>query len=292
MPPTTPRPAVLLATWLLPLAAAAQGTAPPAAVPAAADIIEPRIIEPRTSEGLTYALGLAVIDAPTYAGAAGREQKLRPLWSLRYGRFRLSGARSSGLLGPPTAEKGSGASADLIDGTRWTLGLGLRFDNGRSSGDDPALAGLPDIRRTLRARLNSGLRLGGGFSTSLSYSADILGRDGGGQLGWGLGYGWAPWPTATATVGVGATWADRQHMQTYFGITPEAAQRSGRTAFTAGAGLLDLHAGMVLQVPLGSRWNLVGGLALSQLQGDAAASPLTRRPFGATASLALAWRSR
>ncbi len=45
------------------------------------------------------------------------------------------------------------------------------------------------------------MNLGGGFSTSLSYSADLLGRDGGGQLGWGLGYRWAPWPQASASVG-------------------------------------------------------------------------------------------
>ena len=100
-----------VAAWLasgllLPLAVVAQTTPHAAAEPVAGD-------------GLTYALGLAVIDAPTYAGGAGRELKLRPLWSVRYGRFRLSGARSSGLLGSPATEKHSGASADLIDNDRW-----------------------------------------------------------------------------------------------------------------------------------------------------------------------------
>ncbi len=274
---------------LLPLAVLAQPAAAPAPVPTMPPVAD---VEPVAGDGLRYALGLAIIDSPTYAGAAGREQKLRPLWSVRYGRFRVSGARSSGLLGAPTAEKGSGASADLVNNRRWTLGLGLRFDNGRQPGDDPALAGLPEIRSTLRARLNGGLNLGGGFSTSLSYSADLLGRGGGGQVGWGLGYSWAPWPKARASVGVGASWADQRHMQTYFGIAPDVALRTGRTAYVPGAGLLDLHAGAALQVPLGGQWTLVGGLALAQLQGDAAASPLTRQASGATASLALAWRSR
>lgn len=281
--PSFTRVAVCLAGGLLlPLAASAQ-TAPPATA-------DPT--EPVAGNGLSYALGLAVIDAPTYAGGAGRELKLRPLWSVRYGRFRISGARSSGLLGSPTIEKHSGASADLIDSDRWKLNLGLRFDNGRQPGDDPALAGLPEIRSTLRGRLSGGLNLGGGFSTSLAYSADLLGRDGGGQVGWGLGHGWAPWPGAKASVGVGATWADQRHMQTYFGIAPDVALRTGRTAYTAGAGLLDVNAAALLQMPLGSRWTLMGGLTLSQLQGDAAASPLTRKTSNATASLALAWRSR
>lgn len=272
--------AAVFALAIVPLAVAAQlGTVAPLPQPAA-------------DAPFSYALGLAVIDSPTYAGATGRAQKLRPLWSVRYGRFRISGARASGLLGSPTTEKGSGATADLIESARWTLGLGLRLDNGRSASDDPMLAGLPDIRRTLRARLSSNIKLGAGFSTSVSYSADLLGRDGGGQLGWGLGYAWAPWPQAAASVGVGANWADRRHMQTYFGITPAVAQATGRTAFAAGAGLVDVNAGIALRMPLRSNWAMVGGLSVSRLQGDAAASPLTHRPFGATASLALAWRSR
>lgn len=277
--------ACVLSCLLLPLAAAGQG----AATPAAAPMVD---IEPVAGSGLTYALGLAVIDSPTYDGAVGRELKLRPLWSLRYGRFRLSGARSSGLLAAPAAERGSGASADLVDSPQWKLSLGLRIDKGRDAGDDPVLAGLPDIRSTLRGRLSSHWALGAGFGTGLSYSADLLGRGGGGQLGWSLGYGWAPWPQARATVGVGASWADRRHMQTHYGIAPDVALRTGRTAYEPGAGLVDLHAGTALQMPLGRRWTLVGGLAVSQLQGGAAASPLTARPFGATASLALAWRSR
>lgn len=279
------RAAWSLSAWLLPalmpLAAAAQSTVAPAGGET----------EPPPA-GFRYALGLAVIDAPTYAGAAGREQKLRPLWSLRYGRFTVSGARSSGLLGAPSTERHSGASADLVRSDRWSLNLGLRFDNGRASSGDPALAGLPDIRRTLRARLNANYQLGGGFNTSLAYSADLLGRDGGGLMSWGLGYGWAPWPAARASVGVGAGWGDKRYMLTHFGIAPDVAMRTGRTAYTPGAGLTELSVGAVLRVPLGPRWSLTGGLSMSQLQGDAAASPLSRRDAGATASVALAWRSR
>jgi outer membrane scaffolding protein for murein synthesis (MipA/OmpV family) len=244
---------------------------------------------------LTYALGLAVIDAPVYAGAAGREVKLRPLWSVRYGRFQISGARSSGLLGAPSTERQSGASADLLSSDRLSLSLGLRYDNGRTSADDPALAGLPDIRSTLRARLNGTVRLGGGFSTNLAYSADILGRQGGGQVGWGLGYGWAPWPEARASVGVGATWADQRHMRTHFGIAPDVAVRAGRAAYVPGAGIAEVSAGTALRMPvhwLGPRWSMTAGLGVSQLQGDAADSPLTRKTMGATASVALSWRSK
>jgi outer membrane scaffolding protein for murein synthesis (MipA/OmpV family) len=289
MHPTISRPAAVLAFCLLPLACAAEAAD---SADSASSANSANSAEPPNGDVLRYALGLALVDSPTYAGAAGRVQKLRPLWSLRYGRFRLSGARSSGLLGATAADKASGASVDLIDSPRWMLGLGLRIDNGRSAGDDPALAGLPEIRSTLRGKLHGGLDLGAGFGTSLSYSADLLGRGGGGQLGWGLGYTWAPWPEAMASVGVGASWADKQHMQTYFGIAPDVALRTGRAAFQPGPGLKDLNAGMSLRMPLGGRWTLISGVGLSQLQGDAAASPLTRKTFGATALVAAAWTSR
>ena len=97
---------------------------------------------------------------------------------------------------------------------------------------------------------------------------------------------------AMASVGVGASWADKQHMQTYFGIAPDVALRTGRAAFQPGPGLKDLNAGMSLRMPLGGRWTLISGVGLSQLQGDAAASPLTRKTFGATALVAAAWTSR
>lgn len=244
------------------------------------------------SEGFSYGLGLAVIDAPTYSGASAREVKLRPLWTVRYGRFRVSGARASALLGDVSGERRSGVQADLLESDRWSLGLGLRFDNGRKPGDDPVLAGLPEIRSTLRARLALGLQIGGGWSSTVAVSSDLLGREGGKQLGLGLDYGFAPWAGARASVGVGATLADRQHMQTHYGIAPEVAARTGRTAYSASAGLLDLHTGAWLRMPLSSRWSLTGALNLAQLQGDAQASPLTRQRTAVTVSVALGWRSR
>ncbi len=242
----------------------------------------------------SYALGAAVLAAPTYIGSGGQEVKLRPLWSVRYGRFRLSGARASGLLAAP-GDAGSGASADLIDSPTWKVGAALRFDTGRASSDDVALSGLPDVRRTLRARVYASRDLGGnlgpGWLGQLGYSQDLLGRGGGGLANTGLVYSWAVMPGLEASASAGLTWADGQHMRTYFGIAPEVAQATGRTAYGPGAGLRDAHAGLGLRQPLGGRWVLWGGVAASQLLGQAADSPLTRQKTGYSASVALAWRS-
>ena len=120
--------AAVLATLLTPWAAAQ--TAPPAATaPTTTADLPGDSIEPPAGNGFTYALGLAVIDGPTYAGAAGREVKLRPLWAVRYGRFRISGSRASGLLSAP-GERGSGIIADLVDKGPWRVSAGLRYDSG------------------------------------------------------------------------------------------------------------------------------------------------------------------
>ena len=239
---------------------------------------------------LRYALGAALIEAPRYVGGSEQQLKLRPLWALSYGRFHVNGARASGLL-DAGGDSGSGVSADLLSGTRWRLGGALRLDSGRAADADPALAGLPSIRGTLRGRVFGNVDWGGGWSSSLGYSADLLGRGGGGVSGLALGYGWTPWPGLTAAARIGGNWADRQHMATYFGISPQTAAAAGRAAFEPSAGLMNLHAGLNLRMPLEGRWTASAGIGLSQLQGDAAVSPLTRSRQAASFSLGLAWRS-
>lgn len=246
---------------------------------------------PSTGERpFTYALGAAIVAAPTYAGSGGQDVKLRPLWGVRLGRFRISGARASGLLAAP-GDAGSGASADLIDSPDWKVGAALRFDTGRTSSDDSALAGLPDIRRTLRGRVYASRDLGRGWLGQLGYSQDLLGRGGGGLANTGLVYRWAPLPDLEATAHAGITWADGRHMRSYFGVEPVVALATGRTAYQPGAGLRDVHGGLGLRHALGGRWVLWGGVAASQLVGQSADSPLTRQKTGYSASLALAWRS-
>jgi len=238
------------------------------ATPARADGDAPA--PPDGETRLTYALGAAVLAAPTYAGSGGQDVKLRPLWGVRYGRFRLSGAASR---------------------PDWKVGAALRFDTGRASSDDVALAGLPDVRRTLRGRVYASRDLGRGWLGQLGYSQDLLGRGGGDLANTGLVYSWAALPGLEASASAGLTWADGRHMRTYFGIEPAVALATGRSAYTPGAGLRDVHAGLGLRQPLGGRWVLWGGVAASQLVGQAADSPLTHQKTGYSASLALAWRS-
>lgn len=274
-------PALLLLLSALSIDAAAEGPARPEG---AADAVA--TATPRTE----YALGLALINRPAYAGSSSMEWKLRPLWTVKWGRYRLSGARSSGLLGRP-GEDGSGASAELVETPLWRVGASLGIDSGRSSGDDPKLAGLPDLRRTLRGKVYAHRDLARDWGLSMNYSQDLLGRGGGATAGLDLGYSRSLGPGLRGGVGGGLTWADDRYMRAQFGIAPDVAQRAGREAFEARAGLRDVHLGVSLQWTVSGAWFGFASVGSSRLLGDAAQSPLTTRRNGSSLALGLAWRN-
>ncbi|MEK8051249.1 MipA/OmpV family protein [Ideonella sp. DXS22W] len=237
-----------------------------------------------------YALGLALVNRPAYAGSSQLAWKLRPLWTVKWGRYRLSGPRASGLLGR-TGDEGSGASAELAEGAHWRLGASLGVDGGRSSGDDPRLAGLPDQRPSLRGKLYASRDLGGRWGVSAHVSQDLAGRGGGTLGGVDLGYSLVPGPGWRVSFGAGIGLADAQAMRHQFGIAPEVAARTGRTAYVPGSGLRDLHVGGTAQWAVSNVWFAFAGLGLSQLQSQAAQSPLVARRSSSSLALGLAWRN-
>jgi MipA family protein len=268
-------------TWLLvaaPASAWAQISDPPVAP------------SEKTPERYDYVVGLAMVSAPTYSGAAGRELSLRPVAAVRWGRFRISSSRGGALLGFGTDTPAPGVSADLFSSDRFNLGLAVRGDNGRSVGDDPALAGLPDIRTTLRARLYAGYRLTPAWGLGLSVSQDLLGRGGGATGTVDLGYRFRSAPGTEWTVGGGANFGSLRYVQNHFGVPASAVPVSGYPLYEPGAGLVDLHVGAGVTTLISRRWIAFGGVGASRLQGDAARSPLTRQPGSVTGTVGLAWR--
>ncbi len=237
-----------------------------------------------------FLLGASLFNAPEYSGARHSEARLRPVWAYQHGRFRVSTSRAGGLLGFGGEAGGSGASAELISGERIKLGLALRVDGGRSSGDSPRLAGLPDVRRTLRGRLYAGYALNRQWSVSAGLSQDLMGRGGGATLGLGLGYRARLGERSEWSAGAGINIGDRRHLRSYYGISAQAAESSGLARYRPGASASDLHAGLGLTTALGPHWVAFASLGVSQLLADAAASPLTERERGFTGAVGLAYR--
>jgi MipA family protein len=237
-----------------------------------------------------FLLGASLLNAPEYAGAARNQSKIRPLWAYQHGRFRISTSRAGGLLGLGGEAIGSGASADLLRGSRFKLGLALRTDGGRSSGDSARLKGLPEVRRTLRGRLYAGYALSKPWSLSASLSHDLLGREGGTTAGLDLGYRARLSARSEWSAGIGLGLGDARYMRSYHGIDAQGAAASGLPSFRPGGGLRDLHLGLGLTTVLDAHWVGFATLGASTLLGDAADSPLTQRQAGVSVSVGLAYR--
>lgn len=238
-----------------------------------------------------YLLGLSMRTGPEYEGARAREAKLRPVWAARIGRVRLTTSGGSALLGFGREGVGDGASTQIVDTERWRLGVSARIDGGRDSGDASTTRGLPDVRRTLRARLYVNYSITKNWNVGASASQDVLGHRGGLVMSLDTGYRLYRSERTEWTTGVGVSAANALNMRSYFGVPASAVQASGKPEYHPGAGLRDLHAGVNFKHLFAKHWFVFGGVGASRLLGPAADSPLVERLGGASANIGVAWRN-
>lgn len=237
-----------------------------------------------------YVLGVALKSTPEYPGSDRQLVKLRPLWAFSYGRVRVSTSGASAVMGFAAAPAGSGISAVLHQDAHWRLGASARMDTGRASADSSHLAGLPDVRPTLRGRLFAAYTLSPDWSLGASVSQDLLGRLGGAELG--LNLGWQHWLSASTSVSAGAaaSLGSRRYMQSYFGVDPVHAAGSGLAAFNPGAGFKSFGVGVGVMTLLSPRWVGFANAGVGTLLGQAADSPVTHQAGSFGVTLGLAYR--
>ncbi len=234
------------------------------------------------------AIGLNLSNRPEYSGAAARGTKLTPVLFLRYGRFTITNA--SGFVTRRNDDVVRGLGVDLFNTERLRVNLALRFDAGRSESTSGALAGLGDIKPTVRARLNLGWRLDEHWRLGGSWSADAFGRGGGNYGDLSVGYERRLSPATTMGVGASLGLAADRYLQTYYGVSAEQSARSGYPRYEPGNGLRDVAMSVNLRTELDRHWVMLGGLGASRLLGPAADSPYAPKASGWSASLGLAYR--
>jgi outer membrane scaffolding protein for murein synthesis (MipA/OmpV family) len=234
------------------------------------------------------ALGLNASYGSLYQGGERRQYKVSPGFFLRYGRFSLT--NSSGYVTRRADDVFRGLGVDLSTSQRLRLNLALRYDAGRSQATDPALNGLGDIRRTVRARLSATWRVDDAWRLGAAWSADMLGRGGGGFGEMNFAHEQKSSADTTWSWGASLSMADGRWMRNHFGVDAEQAAASGYPVYELGTGLRDLAAFASVRHELSARWLVLGGVSASRLLSAAADSPLTRRTLGWGANGALAWR--
>lgn len=237
------------------------------------------------------AVGLTLRHGPAFLGSSDLGFHLTPAGFLRYGRITLTG--SGGFTTRTSDEVERGLAAELARRGKFRISLGLRFDPGRSASDSPELAGLGDIRSTVRARWSARWDPDPQWRLAAGVSSDLLGRGGGvvGDLGvtrrWEFGHG------ESFALGVGLSAAGQRYMQNWHGVTAAQSAASGLPVYEADFGLRDLNLSAVWRTEFqawGQPFGASVGVGHTRLLGPAADSPLTRKREFGTASGAVVWR--
>ena len=237
------------------------------------------------------AVGLTLRHGPAFLGSSDLGYHLTPAGFLRYGRISLTG--SGGFTTRTSDDVERGLAAELARRGKFRVSLGLRFDSGRSDSDSPELAGMGDIRKTVRARWSARWDPNPQWRVTAGISSDLLGRGGGvvGDLGATRRWQWGP--GESLALGVALTGAGQRYLQNWHGVSADQARTSGLPAFQASSGLRDVQVSAVWRTEFeawGQPFGAFVGAGHTRLLGPAADSPLTRKRDFGTAAGAVVWR--
>ena len=222
------------------------------------------------------ALGLIVRHGAAYPGSGRTVTRAHPGGFLRWGRFTVTGAGGFTTRRNLDVERGLGAELLRRDGLR--VRLTLRYDGGRTQDASPELAGLGEIRSSVRSRLSVRWEPAPGWVLTGATGWDLFDRVGGYTLEANVAREWAYGHGRRFSLAAGVTGADSRHMQAWHGVTPEQSQRSGYPVFRASGGLREAFAAAGYRHEFGEQWSAFVEAHAHRLLGSAADSPLTRRP--------------
>lgn len=219
-------------------------------------------------DSLRLSIGGGAIYAPIYLGSDNYEADPIPLFDLRYAdRFFLS---TRDGLGANLAPRGS----------NWRAGPVLKYRMARDQDDDAALRGMGDVDAAGEA---------GGYVhydlRPFTLGAEL--RQGFGGHEGAIGDLFVNWSTKLSdslmlTVGPKATLASRDFTETYFGVTPAQAARTGYRAYAPDGAFMSYGLGASLRYRVNDYLSLGGFAGIDRIAGDAADSPLVEQAGSAT----------
>ncbi len=248
-------------------------------------LVKAQSVSQEPAYGLSGRIGLGLATAvPTYEGSPNRRTLAVPDLTFNY-RSRDWGTVE---LGP------RGLIWNAVESGRFRFALVAQFDPGRKDKDtsklnptpgDKRLAGMGNVQSSTEAGV------GIGYGPVMVVARQSLGERGpkGAQVDLTVEIPWSLSDRFNLRFALGATWADRDYMQAYFGVTAAQAQATSFSAYTLKSGCRKVDASVGGEYAIGSNWKLQANLAFSQLGAEAAASPLVGRRNSASAALAVGY---
>ena len=270
---------LLLGCAVLPRGARAQTPSPLAEWQYSAGVPLERLFTP-TLPRWRIELGAATTLEPLYDGAQRYRVMGGPTIDIRY-RDRYF------------ASTGEGIGANVLGGRNWRVGIALTYDLGRRAADYAShLHGLGNISPAPVAKLFGEYVISKQFPLVLR--ADIR-RDFGGADGWIGDVGaYMPMPGSSKDffwfAGPTATFADANYMNRWFGISRSQSALSGYAPYKANAGLKSFGFGVSSVWFFRKHWFLNADVAIEQLVGSAARSPITESASNGVVDLTIAYQ--
>ena len=234
--------------------------------------------------GFSGRVGLGVASVPTYEGSPNRRTLVGPDLTLSY-RSRDWG----------TVEFGQrGLFWNAFEAGRFRLALVAQFDPGRKDKDTSTLNPIPGDKRLSgmgKVQSSTEAGVGIGYGPVMVVARQSLSERGpkGAQVDMTVEMPWSLSDRFGLRFALGATWANRDYMQTYFGVTAAQAQATSFSVYTPKSGCRKVEASVGAEYAIASSWKLQANVGLSQLGDDAAASALVGRRNGVSAALAMAF---
>jgi MipA family protein len=234
------------------------------------------------------AVGLVLDYKPAFSGSSDR--KIRPHLAgfLRYGRFTITGAGGFTTKRQDDVERG--LDAELVRRAGVRINLALRVDQGRRESSSGQLAGMGNIRPTVRTRLGLRWEPAPQWGVSLAGSVDTLGRGGGYFVESGVSRTFVIDARQRVILGAGVAAGGSRYMQTWYGVTEQQSAASGYPVYKPGAGLRDAGTSATWRIEVNPEWAGFASLGVTRLLGPAANSPLTRQPNSYSVAAGIARR--
>jgi MipA family protein len=179
----------------------------------------------------------------------------------------------------------------ILNSDEFTLSTGVGYEFGRKEKDSVRLKGMGDIKGGAVVGLNASSQLLDGFITLNAGTRFATRRTNGytGTLGTTFAYPLAG-RNLIGSLNLAANFADKKHMQTYYGVTALQAARSGYKPFQAKAGLYETSVALGLNYTINKQWSANAFLGANRREGSAADSPIFTRKVEPNGGLAFSYR--
>lgn len=176
--------------------------------------------------------------------------------------------------------QGLGLRANLSPFSRWEFGPVVGLRSGRDDVENDrvdALRGIDDSVE-IGAFITVSLYELAHPSDELAFGVEMktgLSDDGKGTtVSLGPAYSFSPLERLRLGLGISATFADGDYVDTYFGIDGADALRSGLSPYDGEGGLKDIGISLNANYQLSDHWGVMGFAGYTRLVGDVADSPI------------------